>query len=139
MSSTGRKESVRFAKAVSAGTTEELTYRVEKDATVEHLMVRIYRGAELDLHVKPFIKTGDDDSRRRIDLVQFNGKDFVDGDGDKWEFPVSEPVKEGDLIGVEAENKDGTYDYDFAMNVTIDRAGGTDRFGGLLDLFGRWL
>ncbi|MWG34158.1 hypothetical protein [Halomarina oriensis] len=123
--------SVRFAETVEPGETVELTEEVSRDATVERVTVRIYLGAELDLRVRPFVT----ESQSRRPLVVYQGKQYIDGDNDVYEFALSEPVAGGESIGVEVENRDGTNSYDFSMTATVDHDGGLNRavsalFGG---------
>ncbi|MFC7131654.1 MULTISPECIES: hypothetical protein [Salinibaculum] len=136
------RDSVRFADRVAPNSTGDgshvETYEVQEGATVEQVDVRIYRGAELDLRVRPFIRRGDDGSRREIDLIQFQGKQYIDGDGDHFEFTVSQAAERGDLVGVEVENHDDTYGYDYAVDMALDRAGGIARFGGVVDRIRGW-
>jgi len=128
------RRSVRFAEEVDPGETVTLTKTIEEDATVEQATVRIYRGAELALRVKPFVRR----NNRRFGLIDFpDGKQYVDGDGDFFEFPVSEQVEENDEIGVEVENVATDYAYDFSTDLVVDRAGGTARAGGLFDYLRR--
>lgn len=115
--------SIRFAESVDPGSTVTLTKSVEEAASVEEVAVRIYRGAELALQVQPFVKRND----RRFELVEYHGKDYVDGDGDFWEFTVSEGVEKDDVVGVEVENISPDYAYDFACHLKMDREGGTER------------
>lgn len=131
MSSSGpeNRRSIRFAEQVDPDSKVEETFDVETEATIEGLDVRIYRGAELDLHIKPWIKR----EGKKFPLIEYQGKNFIDGDADHWEFPVSESIRPEDTIGVTAENVDTEYALDYAVDVTIDRAGGLSRFGGLLD------
>lgn len=123
--------SVRFAETVAPGETEELTEEVTRDATVERVTVRIYLGAELDLRVRPFVT--ESDSRRP--LIVYQGKEYIDGDDDVYEFALSEPVAGGESIGVEVENRSGQWPYDFSMSATVDYENGLGRavsalFGG---------
>jgi hypothetical protein len=117
------RRSVRFAEHVDPDSTVTLTKQIEEDATVEQLTVRVYRGAELALQVYPFVKR----EGRRFPLIDFNGKSFVDGEGDKWQFDVSESVETDDLVGVEVTNTATDYGYDFSTDVSLDRAGGSSR------------
>lgn len=118
-----------------------LTKEVEEDATVEEVTVRIYRGAELALHIEPFVKR----DGRRFGLVEFFGKEYIDGDGDFFEFKTSEGVEEADLVGVDVENTAPTgteqnLTYDFAVDMTLDREGGTERATtSLFDQLRGWL
>jgi len=117
------RRSVRFAENVDPGDNVNLSKEIETAATVEQVTVRIYRGAELDLHVQPYVERGG----RRTSLVEYQGKDYVDGDGDFFEFPVSEGVERRDQLGVDVENQATDYAYDFSVDVVLDRAGGTSR------------
>ena len=131
-------DSVRFAESVDPDSSVTLSYELPQDATIEEVTVRIYRGAELDLHVTPWHNpAGGRDVQEP--LITFEGKEYIDGDGDHWEFPLSDGVKEGDTIGVTIDNvssgSDG-YTLDAAADFVVDRAGGSDR--GLLSLLRRW-
>jgi hypothetical protein len=135
MSNTNTRDNLRFADSVDPDDSLTLTHEMEEPATIEQLMVRIYRGAELDLQVVPFVKQGGDDGSRHP-VVTLRGKDYIDGDGDKWQFSAVEQVQPGDLVGVEVTNTNSEFAYDFASDFTIDRAGGTTR--SLLSMLGRW-
>lgn len=129
------KDSWRFANRVGPGGEDDLQREVEVGATVEEVTVRIYRGAELDLRVTPYVAYNVDQGRaQKMPLVTFvdGGKSFIDGDGDRWTFPVSIPVEEGDVLGVEANNKDPNNGYDYAVDLSVDKAGGKERVAGLL-------
>jgi hypothetical protein len=137
MSSESRRP-VRFASTVAPGDTDTYSVEVEQAATVEDMTVRIYRGAELSLHILPFVERGAENRRSRIPLVEFRGKDFIDGDGDFFEFGLSEAVEENDVVGVEVTNTADEYAFDFAVNMSLDRAGGSSRLGGLIDSVQGW-
>jgi len=141
MSTSDSRRSVRFADRVAPGDADgpndiQLTKRIEKPATVEELRVRIYRGAELALRIRPVVIR----DQRTFPLLDYGGdegKEYVDGDGDQWTYPTSEQVEEANEVGVIVENHSTEYAYDFACDVVLDRAGGTDRslfsfVGGLL-------
>lgn len=122
------QDSIRFADSVGPDETVTETYQVDRDATVERVVVRIYRGAELDLQVRPFVDTDRaEDRRREQNIVTFVGKDFVDGDGDKWEFSTADPVEDGQYLGVEVTNQDAEYAYDYSVTMTLDYENGTER------------
>jgi hypothetical protein len=130
------QDSIRIAGAVGPGNEATWRHEMGSDATIEQLDVRIYTGAELDLRVSPFVEYGTDQSNR-LPLIKFAGdKDYVDGEGDSWEFPISEGVERSEFIGVSVENVDDSYTYDFAVDFVVDRAGGTSRFGALKQLLG---
>jgi hypothetical protein len=131
MSNNNTRSNLRFADRVDPDSTVTLTHEMENPATIEQLTVRIYRGAELDLHVVPFVEA----DGSRFPVVTFRGKDFIDGDGDKWVFDAVEQVEPGDVVGVEVENQSTDYGYDFAADFAVDRAGGTDR---LASIIGGW-
>lgn len=122
-----RRDSVRFSGQVSPDDTETLTKTVQEPATVEEVSVRFYAGPRLDLQVTPFVDVGEASQSNRIPLIDFRGKEYVDGDDDYWIFPVSEEIEREDTLGVEVVNVDGENSYDFACDVVVDRAGGTRR------------
>lgn len=118
------QDSLRFASDVPPNSTVTLRRRLQEEGTVEKVRVRIYPGAELDLRVEPFIEIGDSNSHR-LPLITYggNGKTYVDGDDDTFEFQVSEFVDGDEVVGVRAENLDGSNTYDFAMDVVLVREG----------------
>ena len=133
-----RRESVRFAGSVNAGDTETETFEVSEDCTVEEVKVRFYQGPRLSLHVVPFVEDGTDRGRR-VELVNFRGKEYVDGDNDLWVFDASEGVEDGEVVGVEVENTDGSNGYDYAVDMTLDYAGGTERAAvGIVERIAGW-
>lgn len=127
------RNNLRFAESVPPDDSVQLTYDVDREATIDEVDVRIYRGPELDLEVRPFVVDGD----HEVPLVTFIGKDYIDGDGDFFEFALSEPVTPGETLGVEVVNRDTEYAYDFSVDISLDHAGGTSR--SATGLLGRWL
>lgn len=123
------KRPLRFGTTIGPGEIDHISHEVEEPATIEDMTIRFYQGPELAVRVRP----------RRIrtnspkDLVTYRGKQFIDGDGDKWEYDVSEPVEQGDEIEVEIENvadPDPEVDltYDVTVEMHLDREGGASRF-----------
>lgn len=121
-----QKSGLSFAKQVPAATTETLEQKVQEDATVEHVQVRIYPGAELTTRVYPEIVLDGSDP---VPLIEYpeDGKQYIDGDDDTWSFDVSEPVQEDDLIRVRVENNDGSNAHNVRVNIETDELGGIDR------------
>lgn len=122
------KRPLRFATAIGPGESERLEHEVEEPATIEDMTIRFYQGPELAVRARP----------RRIrhnspkPLIEYLGKSYVDGDGDKWEFDVSEPVKKGDVIEVEIDNvadpdPELNLTYDVTIDMHLDREGGESR------------
>lgn len=134
MSSENNRKSVRFAERIPPGESRTLTYAVQQDATVEQVDVRIYTGPRLDLHVEPFVGVGgatEDGRTDRISLVEIVGKDYIDGDGDRYTFfPVEGVNGNNDTVGVIFDNVDPENGYDVAVDMTLDRDGNAER--GLL-------
>ena len=126
MDNTDKRDNLRFATGVGPDSSEELTYEVQRAATVEGVDVRIYRGAELDLQVRPFARFGGQDAPK-TPLITFIGKEYVDGDGDFFTFTLSESVTPGDVIGVEVTNTSTEYSYDFSVDVDLEHEGGATR------------
>ena len=119
------KNGLTFSESVGPEETEELSYTVPADATVESIKVRIYPGPELDLTLT--IHRIDNASGERISMLRTVGKDVIDGDNDVWEWDVSIPVPARDDIVVEASNADDTETYDFRVNMDLDELGGVRR------------
>jgi len=133
------KDSLRLAGRVGPGGDDELRHSVQVSATIEEVTVRIYRGAELDVQVTPAVAyDADEDRASNIPLITFvdGGKQFVDGDGDRWDFPVSVPVTEGDEIVVEVENQDPDNGYDYAVDVVLEKAAGSTRLDQIVGVLG---
>lgn len=125
-----QRGNLRFAEQVSAGSTSSLEHEVREPSTIERLIIRIYPGAELDLRVKPYVEIAGDGPK--VPLLTYEGKEYVDGDDDKWEFDLVESVDPGDKVGVEVTNVNSNYAYDYAAHISLDP--GADR--SLLSVFG---
>lgn len=113
-----QRGNLRFAERVAADSTETFEHQIREESTIERLVVRIYPGAELDLRVKPYRKVSEDGPREP--LITYEGKQYIDGDDDKWKFDLVEEAKPGDYVGVEVENVNTQYAYDFAAHVSLD-------------------
>lgn len=130
------KDGFTLSDRVPASTTDqEVSITLDSDATVERLSIRIYPGAELDLQLVPVVRTSGGGSRDRP-LLEFAGKEYVDGDDDMYVWELSKPVEEGDEIVMKATNNDGSNAYDYRANFDVDyRAGSTGllaSIGGVL-------
>ncbi|WP_049915515.1 hypothetical protein [Haloferax mucosum] len=119
---------------MSPDATERETFEVSKDATIEKVTTRFYRGPQLDLSIRPFVES---EEGRERDIVDVIGRDGVVGDNDVFPFHVSEPVERGDVVGIEVTNADGTNTYDYNVDLELDRAGGVSRL--LPSILQRWL
>lgn len=124
---TGPKDGFTLSDQVPAGATNRaVKVEVDTDATIERMSFRIYPGAELDLELVPYVyETGG--GRRKRPILEFGGKEYVDGDDDRYPFEVSEPIEEGEEIVIEATNRDGSNAYDYRVNFDVDYHGGTER------------
>ncbi|WP_380681088.1 hypothetical protein [Salinigranum sp. GCM10025319] len=119
-----RRVSRRFSTTATGGADDEVTHEVEEDATVEEIRIRFYPGPLLDLELRPFVET---DEGRRRDLVDVIGRETIVGDDDRFEFHISEDVRESDVVGVEYVNNDAQNEYDFVVDMDFERAGGSSR------------
>ena len=124
MPSFANRVSRRFSTTAAGGADSDITHEVTADATIEKVTVRFYPGPLLDLELRPFIEP---EEGQRADLVDVIGRDRIVGDDDVFEFYVSEPIEEGDTIGVEYENLDPSNSYDFSVDMEVDRIGGLNR------------
>jgi hypothetical protein len=131
------RNSLRFSDSVATDSGVVLTKELERDATVERVDVRVYRGAEFALEVEPFVdREKDPDRTQREPLLTYRGRQFVAGDGDRFQFPVSRDVKSGQTVGVQATNQSSNFAYDFNTTLILEHAGGTRR---AIPLLGRLL
>ena len=139
------RDSFRLAAPVSPDSTIKLTKKMEESATVEGVRVRFYSGPRLDVRAEPFVEVSHGPDRAdRVNLIDYadeavdpdaevDAKDFIDGDDDDFPFDVSQPVDEGEIVGVELQNLNTEFTYNVTVDVVVDYAGGTSRMGGLLD------
>lgn len=127
MSRRDTRDTIRFAEQVDPGATVTDRYQVDTPSRIEQVNVRIYRGAELDVRIVPFLEFGSDpDHRERLPVLTFAGsKQYVDGDDDAWEFPVEIPIDDDELVGVEVENTDPDNPYDYSVDFELERLGGS--------------
>lgn len=123
---------VSFSASVSPNTSGRLSYDNQRDATIEHVQVRIYAGAELDLELKLLVVTRSGNRRQIVELV---GKDVIDGDDDFYTFHPAEPVQSDEQIVIEHENVNANNTYDYRVNMDLDYEGGVHR--ALEDALGR--
>lgn len=126
----------RFAVKVPASTAPppwptvgagRLVLPLYSDGTIESVSLRIYPGPELDLRVDPYLMRFND---RRQDIISYvpGGKQYLDGDDDTFLFCVSVPAKRNELLVVDYWNMDANNDYDFALTIEVDYAGGAWRW-----------
>jgi len=123
------KRGISFSTTVEAGSSDVQEYDVSDPATIEQLSIRIYPGAETDLEIVPQVLK--DQTNTAESLVRFQGKEYVDGDDDVFEWDLSVPVVEDDKIQIRAENKDANNPYDYRVNVEIDERNGIRAFWGI--------
>lgn len=127
-------DNLRFAENVDGGGSVTLTTEMDTAATIEEVRVRIYNGPEWDLHISPFVQIGGDDAPR-TDLINYQGKDYVDGNADHFKFPVSESVTPGDVVGVDVENVEEDWAYDFSVDMDIEYLHGSERVESTVSRF----
>lgn len=120
------RECFRFAKQVPAGDSGELTFSIPRDGTIERATLRIYIGAQLDLHITPWLERLGGNVEHIIKSTA-GSKKYLDGDDDDFDFSLGVPVYRDEVIHVEYKNNDATNAYDFAFHVEIDFMGGSYR------------
>lgn len=112
-----------IAKQVPAADSGKLTLPIDAPGTVEKLKLRIYAGAENDLHLRPQIKANNAYSN----LLDYAGKDYVDGDDDTWTWDLSEPIRKDEELVIRYDNKDGANAHNFRATFSVDHLGGVER------------
>jgi hypothetical protein len=118
------RQAYRFAATVPAGATVRLTERIPRDGTVESVKVRIYVGAQLALQVKPYVTNERQFDRPLVYYAPAPAKQFIDGDDDRFEWHIREPVAVDDYLVVEITNTDATNSYDASVDMEVDYLGG---------------
>ncbi|QGX95003.1 hypothetical protein EI982_09470 [Haloplanus rallus] len=132
-----RRDTIHFSESVDPGETITLTKEMDRDATIETIEVRIYRGAEFALQATPFKDVEpSSDTERRVPLLTYRGREYIAGDADRFSFPVAREVREGRTVGVEVENTADQYAYNFNVSIVVEYAGGASR---ILAPLRRWL
>jgi|GEM_PF-2471451 len=122
--STNKRTGQTLARQVPAADSGKLAVGVDRAGTIESLKLRIYRGAENTLRLKPQKKTNGGFEN----LLDYgDGKAYVDGDDDIWEWSLSEPVTGDDEVVIRYENRDGQNAHNFRATVEIDYKGGLSR------------
>lgn len=127
MASQDRRDTIHFSESVAAGATDELTKEMERDATIERIDIRIYRGAEFALEVELFKHPQPGETSRKEPLLQYRGRQYVAGDADRFSFPVAREVESGQELGVEVRNTAGSFSYDFNVSLIVEYADGSNR------------
>jgi len=134
------KETKRFSGRVDPQDSVDESIVLDYDATIEEVRVRFYPGPQLDLEVLPYRRSGRSGDRKG--LVDLVGRPWIVGDNDSWSFDISEPITEGDEIGVKVRNQAATgtdqdLAYDYTVDIVVDGAGGTSRvLGTIADAIG---
>ncbi|MWG36951.1 hypothetical protein [Halomarina oriensis] len=124
MTNTSTRDSLRFSETVPPGETSTLSVEMEDPATIDRVRVRLYPGTQLALQIRPVVRINDEDE---ILIPRLFGRNYITGDGDTWNLETSEPVEQGDVVAVEVTNTDSQYAYDYSVDMTLDRAGGSGR------------
>lgn len=121
------KETYRLATTVAPGESNRLSRRLTDVGTLEQITVRIYVGAVLNLHIMPRLNKL---HGRLMDVIDYTGKQFIDGDDDVYVFPVGIPVVVDNELIVDFVNLSATDTLDFAVDFVVDHS---YLLGGLAD------
>ena len=119
-----RKRGISFAEQTDGESTDEVVHTVVSPATIEQIHARIYPGPENELEL--VLQHRSRESSQWVSLITHEGKQFLDGDNDTWEFDVAIPVAKDDEIRVVATNN-ATEEYDWRVNMDVDELGGVRR------------
>lgn len=133
------KNGLTFARQVPATESDRLEHEVQQAATVEGVTIRIYTGAENTLRLTVKHRPASGSEALLVDTVEDggDGKDYIDGDDERYQWDVSHPVEKGDVLVVEHDNTDGSNAHNYRVNMDIDYMGGTERlFAGIKSLLG---
>lgn len=115
---------LHFARKVSAGTSGEYKYNIQKDGTIEQFELRIYSGAEDELEVNVYVKNEDTGLKQKI-VETPDDQSYIGGNEDFFRFNASQKVTNEDKIVIDYNNTDGNNAHRYKINLEIDRTGGT--------------
>jgi len=127
----GNIQPYTISKQVAASASgDEQTFKIEGNGIIQgSVELRLYSGAELDLRIKPMIRSQEKVLRP---IIALKGKDYIDGDDDIYRWVVNLPVFKGEYIVLQADNVDAVNAFDYRFNFSINYS------KGLMDiLFGR--
>lgn len=109
---------MHLALAVAAGASGTLSQQVPFDGRVSKIILQLYKGNQMALQLVPVV------IRRatHYPLLMFaqGGKQYIDGDSLFLALNVDYLLQHGvDRIGVEYDNTDATYEYAFAVDISV--------------------
>lgn len=114
-----KTEVLSFRKDIAPNTSLTLKERVKADGSVSKIFVRFYPGVEKSLQVRPYILHK---GNRAEDVITYvEGTDnYLSGDSDSFEYPVTVDVKYDDEIVVYVNNTDLANTYSLVVDVKVD-------------------
>lgn len=107
-----------FRKDILPNTTEYLEERIKGNGLIEQVNIRFYAGVESSLEVKPYVL---EDGRKPNHLFTYpnNQENFITGDNDYFEIPVTIEIENDDMLVIEVKNTDTNYTYTLVCDVII--------------------
>lgn len=109
---------VLFRKEIAPLEKDKLTYRIPSNGTIDKLTVRFYPGPEGDLRIRPLLINYSDQPQRIVHYAE-GGKDYISGENDEYNYPVSIAVQIDDEIHIYYENLDATNTYSLVVDVVL--------------------
>lgn len=116
------RESPHLQTEVSANTdqwSDEVTWTAPDDGVITSLLAWHVPNSEDALKTRPVVLT-ENNERRDIPEYPDDGEQFITGEPDDRPYQVSEPIREGEQVVIEAANSNGSYAYRFAVVPTVD-------------------
>lgn len=127
--STNEKAGQTPAYQVPAGAAGTIEVATDGPCTLEHLKLRIYDGAENTLQLRPQKeRNGTYDEL----LAYGDGKQYVDGDDDVWEWDLSIPFETDEKIVIRYDNTDTQNPHNFRATTSVDYMNGAERAAHVL-------
>lgn len=112
-----KKEVVVFRKDVSGGETIILDERIKSNGRIVEVRVRFYDGSEGSFHVRPYV-LHKGSLQENVVSYPDQGEQFISGNDDYFNFPVSVDVENDDQLKVWAENT-STFLYTLVVDVVL--------------------
>lgn len=127
-----KKEVVAIRTTVQAGQKKEIIERIKADGTIEGISIKFYYGQQLALKVYPYVRHR---ANRLEELLTYpdGTEKAICGDDDTFKFDVVTPVKNDDELYIVLLNTSTEFDYNIAIDITIDYYAGQSRvIGGVI-------
>lgn len=127
-----KKEVVAIRTKVLPLETKNIIERIKADGTIEGVRIKFYYGQQLALKVYPYVKHKGNKLEPLLTYPE-GTEPAISGDDDTFQFDIVTPVQNDDEIYFIVKNTSSEFEYNIAIDITVDYYGGKSRIiGGVL-------